>query len=88
MRRESTIVVSQFTSSYRYMLGASSRVFGVQSYSESSKKSSSFAAMTIVRRWSARWSVLAKVDSTVMRTIPPRCEVLQRGGMREGVQGM
>jgi hypothetical protein len=57
---ESTTVVNQLTNSYKYMLGMSSRDWGVQSYSESSKKSSSFLVIMPVIRCRARESVVAK----------------------------
>ena len=49
-KRESTTVVSQLISSYRYMLGDSSLDLGVQSYSANSKKSSSLELITVVSR--------------------------------------
>ena len=78
---ESTTVVSQLTSSYRYMLGASSRVAGVQSYSESPKKSSSFELMKEVIRAAARDCVLLKDVAAVRRIVPPRWAELG-GGVR------
>jgi hypothetical protein len=77
MTSESTTVVNQFTNSYKYMLGASSRDFGVQLYSESSKKSSSFDVMRPVRRSRARESVEEKEDEAPRRMIPPRCVELK-----------
>jgi hypothetical protein len=70
---ESTTVVNQLTNSYKYMLGMSSRDCGVQSYSESSKKSSSFLFIMPVMRWSARERVAAKELEAVNRIVPPRC---------------
>jgi hypothetical protein len=70
---ESTTVVNQLTNSYRYMLGMSSRDWGVQSYSESSKKSSSFLVIMPVMRWSARERVVAKDLEAVSWIVPPRC---------------
>jgi hypothetical protein len=81
MTNESTTVVNQFTNSYKYMLGASSRVFGVQLYSESSKKSSSFDVMIPVIRSRARESVADKEVAAVRRIIPPRCAELKRVGV-------
>lgn len=69
---ESTTVVSQLTSSYRYMLGASSRDFGVQSYSESSKKSSNLEVISSVIRARARESVVPNDADAVRRIVPPR----------------
>jgi len=78
MSSESTTVVNQLTNSYKYMLGASSRVFGVQLYSESSKKSSSFEVMRPVRRSKARERVVEKEVKAVRRMIPPRWVDLQQ----------
>jgi hypothetical protein len=77
MTNESTTVVNQFTNSYKYILGASSRVFGVQLYSESSKKSSSLDVMIPVIRSRARESVADNEVAAVRRIIPPRCAVLK-----------
>lgn len=54
------------------MLGASSRVVGVQSYSDNSKKSSSLELISEVMRPSARESVLPNEADAVSRMIPPR----------------
>lgn len=78
MTRESTTVVNQLTSSYKYMLGASSLVFGVQSYSDNPKKSSNFDMMDAVTRPRVRDKVAAKEDAAVTRMDPPRCEDLFR----------
>ena len=54
------------------MLGASSRVLGVQSYSESSKKSSSLEVISDVMRSSARDSVAPSDAEAVRVMAPPR----------------
>src|SRR6266852_4035850 len=54
------------------MLGASSRVAGVQSYSERPKKSSSLELMRDVIRDDARVWVFLKDAAAVRRIMPPR----------------
>jgi hypothetical protein len=79
MTRESTIVVSQLISSYKYMLGVSSRDCGFQSYSAKSKKSSSLEVIRPVTRLRARMIVLAKEEEEDSRIAPPRCVDLMEG---------
>jgi len=55
------------------MLGMSSRDWGVQSYSESSKKSLSFLVIIVVMRWSARERVAPKELEAVNWIVPHRC---------------
>jgi hypothetical protein len=62
------------------MLGASSRAAGVQSYSESPKKSSSFELMRDMIRVDARAWVLLKDAAAVRRIVPPRCAELNVTG--------
>lgn len=71
MTRESTTVVNQLKSSYRYMLGASSLVLGVQSYSDSSKKSSNLEVISPVTRPRALVSVLEKEAVAFSSRIEP-----------------
>lgn len=73
MTKESTTVVHQCANSYKYMLGASSRVRGVQSYSASSKKSFNLDAMIEVIRAVAAFATSAKALAALRRTEPPRC---------------
>jgi hypothetical protein len=54
------------------MLGASSRVAGVQSYSESPKKSLSLELMGEVIRVDARVWIFLKDVAAVRRIVPPR----------------
>lgn len=72
MTSVSTTVVSQFTSSYRYMLGPVSRVLGVQSYSDRPKKSSSLDVIDAFTRASARLSVAEMALDAFTRIVPPR----------------
>ena len=73
MTRESTTVVNQLTSSYRYVLGDVSRVFGVQSYSDNSKHWSSLEEMRLDMRARDRETVPSNESGAVSLMIPPRC---------------
>jgi hypothetical protein len=70
------------------MLGAPSRVRGVQSYSDSPKKSSSLELISAVIRADARDCVLLNDVAAVRRIVPPRCAELsveeENGGKFEG----
>jgi hypothetical protein len=59
------------------MLGASSRVAGVQSYSDRPKKSSSLELMRDVIRDDARVWVFLKDAAAVRRIVPPRWRELE-----------
>lgn len=85
--RESTIVVSQLISSYKYMLGVSSRDCGVQSYSAKSKKSSSLEVIRPVTRLRARVIVLAKEEED-SRIAPPRCVDLMMEGFERVIDDL
>ena len=74
--RLSTTVVNQFTNSYRYMLGMSSREVGVHSYSASSKKSLSLEDIIVLMRLVARVRVFEKLAVAERWSVPPRCEDL------------
>ena len=63
------------------MLGAVSRVAGVQSYSESPKKSSSLELMKEAIRVDARVCVFLKDAAAVRRIVPPRWAELGREGV-------
>ena len=73
MTRESTTVVNQLTTSYRYVLGDVSRVFGVQSYSDNSKHWSSLEEMRPVIRVRDREMVPSNESGAVSLITPPRC---------------
>ena len=73
MTRESTTVVNQLTSSYKYMLGDVSRVFGVQSYSDSSKHWSSLEEIRSDMRARDREMVPSNESGAVSLMTPPRC---------------
>lgn len=59
------------------MLGAFSRVRGVQSYSDSSKKSSNLEVMTALMRDVAVANTLENAEEAVIRVLPPRCADLE-----------
>ena len=59
------------------MLGAVSRVAGVQSYSDSSKKSSSLDVIDALTRANVRVSVVENDWAALTRIVPPRCEDLR-----------
>lgn len=73
MTRESTTVVNQLTSSYRYVLGDVSRVLGVQSYSDNSKHWSSLEEMRPDMRVRDREMVPSNESGAVSLMTPPRC---------------
>lgn len=70
--KESTTVVNQLTSSYKYMLGDVSRALGVQSYSDSSKHWSSFDEIRPDIRARARDMIGSNDEAAVSLTLPPR----------------
>ena len=73
----STTVVSQLTSSYKYMLGPLSKLSGVQSYSDSPKKSSSFLLIDLFTWASARARVVWNDAVALTRMAPPRWDDLR-----------
>ena len=72
----STTVVSQLTSSSRYMLGLLTRLVGVQSYSDNPKKSSSLDVIEVFTHVRARRRAEANAAEAFTRMVPPRCEDL------------